>query len=527
MIMKPHIALIILLTGTALAQGPLTPPPGADPSIGPFYALTAGGLPQATMKTLHQVEPRTAIPGGTAMVMLNQSGSYYLTADITVADGPGVVIAASGVNLDLNGFSIVSSNTSPDFGDAGVGLNPYVKNISVRNGTISGNGASGKFWAGVGPTGLTASSNVSVTDVTVSDTTHWGIVLDSTNNSRVERCFVETQGITGAISARLVNDCSATGGGVFGRIVRNCSVETTGSSGIVAEVAENCYAISAGNAITAKCLVNSYGSASGFSSYALHTVSAGVASNVWAQGYGGTGDAISASTVANSVGQRPSDPSPVSGTESQAVSAGSGIKASIVHGSLGVTAAGKAIDAQIVNSSQGTTGSGKGIFGVIVTGSNGAGSDSNSYGIEADLISQSRGFGLLRGLTSDRGMIAYSIGKTNSFNTPVIAGKTVVIGVNATNDDNFGGIVLTGGLAANSFANGFGIEVPDGLVSHSVGKRVVDIGGLQGGIKSSLVTGSKGIGSSGVVGILADLINGSHGSGTGGTTSGALEFNSN
>jgi hypothetical protein len=54
--MKPHLSLLfIALSGAALAQGPLTPPAGADPSIGPVNALTAGGLPQATMKTLHQV----------------------------------------------------------------------------------------------------------------------------------------------------------------------------------------------------------------------------------------------------------------------------------------------------------------------------------------------------------------------------------------------------------------------------------------------------------------------------------------
>ena len=65
--MKPrHILILSALTGTALAQGPLTPPPGADPSIGPANALN-GGLPQAAMKTLHLVEPRTAIAGGKAM----------------------------------------------------------------------------------------------------------------------------------------------------------------------------------------------------------------------------------------------------------------------------------------------------------------------------------------------------------------------------------------------------------------------------------------------------------------------------
>jgi len=61
--MKTHLILtLVLATASALAQGPLTPPPGADPSIGPVNALTPGGLPQGTMKTLHQVEPPSLPP---------------------------------------------------------------------------------------------------------------------------------------------------------------------------------------------------------------------------------------------------------------------------------------------------------------------------------------------------------------------------------------------------------------------------------------------------------------------------------
>lgn len=241
---------ILAIASTSLAQGPLTPPPGADPSIGPVNALTAGGLPQATMKTLHQVEPRTAIAGGTSGVTISQSGSYYLTADITVADGMGVEISASSVTLDLNGFSIVSTNASPDASDVGVGLQTYIKNITIRNGTICGGGAGGKFYAAIGHTGFTSSTNVSVVDVTVSDTTHWGIALDPSANSRVERCFVKTEGVTGAIQAGLVADCSATGGSVYAGIVRDSSVNggriignvvkgSFASGGITTSVADN------------------------------------------------------------------------------------------------------------------------------------------------------------------------------------------------------------------------------------------------------------------------------------------------
>src|SRR6185295_16428367 len=76
---------------TALAQGPLTPP----------------GAPAPTMKTLDQVEARTLI--SSAPFTISQPGSYYLTANLTVSSGNAITIAASGVTLDLNGFTISST----------------------------------------------------------------------------------------------------------------------------------------------------------------------------------------------------------------------------------------------------------------------------------------------------------------------------------------------------------------------------------------------------------------------------------
>jgi hypothetical protein len=525
--MKPHLSLLFIgLTGTALAQGPLTPPPGADPSIGPVNALTAGGLPQATMKTLHEVEPRTAIAGGTSGMTISASGAYYLTGNITVATGDGITINASNVTLDLNGFSITTS-AAPAAG-IGVRLGQGLRNVAIRNGNIGGDGLGGAFTGGVYymVSGFPQPpSNLRVADLSVA-ASEFGISAGITVATfHVERCMV-IGGSAHGIQGGIVKDCVVEGGPIIGRIVKDCSVTTPGDIGIYAEVVENCYATSAGTAIQAKCVVNSFGSTSGANSYPLPTVLAGIANNVWAEGSGGDGDAINATTVANSVGQRPSDP--FGSTPGNAT--GSGIEATIVQGSVGVTTSGKAIEGKVVSVSQGTTDSGRGIFATIVTGSNGLGTAVNSYGIESELISQSKGVGLLRGLSTDRGVVVGSIGKCPSGNSniPIIATNSVLVGVNATTDDIFGGISLTGGLAVNAFANGFGVEVPGGLVAHSVGKRVLDIGGgNQAGIRASIVNGSRGTGSTGVVGILADLIDGSFGSGTGGTTSGALEFNSN
>jgi hypothetical protein len=468
------------------------------------------------MKTLHQVEPRTAIAGGTGGVIISTSGAYYLTGNIIVASGDGISIAANHVTLDLNGFSI-TSNAGAGIGIAVAGTS----HLTILNGSISG------FLAGVAPTtGMLTPRNVRVANLTVSDCANWGVLLEISKNTRIENCLVD--GAVGGIQGTLVSDCSVNAGSISARIVKDCAVSGATLTGITAEVAENCYATSAGTAIQAKCLSNSYGAASGFSSYGNHTVSAGAVSNVWAEGQGGTGDALNATVVNNSIGKRLNDPNPVPGAESNANAQGSGISGTTVLGSVGTSTFGSAITSQITALSSGTTSVGKGITGSLVIGSHGLGTGANSYGIEADLISQCLGQGENGGVLTDRGVIAHSIARSSNSNFPVTAGKAVVIGVNATNDDIFGGIILTGGLAVNSYANGFGIQVPDGLVAQSVARRVIDVGDSgQAAIKASTVTGSRGTGSTSVVGIFADLIDGSFGSGTGGTTTGTLEFNSN
>ncbi len=118
--MKPikFLALTALalpfLPGIALAQGPLTPP----------------GAPAPTMKTLDQVEPRTALTGG--VYAITQPGSYYLAAPMQA-----VSIDADNVTLDLMGFAIAAT------GGSAIYFYGTHTNVVIRNGTISssiGNG---------------------------------------------------------------------------------------------------------------------------------------------------------------------------------------------------------------------------------------------------------------------------------------------------------------------------------------------------------------------------------------------------
>src|SRR3984893_6308015 len=84
-------------------------------------------------------------------VTISLSGSYRLASDLTVPDANtnAIVIAASHVTIDLNGFAILGPT------DCSGGLNPcagagtgkgistpgFQFNITIRNGTIQGMGA--------------------------------------------------------------------------------------------------------------------------------------------------------------------------------------------------------------------------------------------------------------------------------------------------------------------------------------------------------------------------------------------------
>lgn len=106
------------LSPAAFAQGSLTPP----------------GAPAPTMKTLAQVEPRTAI--ASAPFTISASGSYYLTANLTVSSGNAITLAANGVTLDLNGFTI--SSTAPSATGYGILINNGLRNLTILNGFIQG-----------------------------------------------------------------------------------------------------------------------------------------------------------------------------------------------------------------------------------------------------------------------------------------------------------------------------------------------------------------------------------------------------
>jgi parallel beta-helix repeat protein len=88
-------------------------------------------------------------------VKLTTAGSYRLTSNLTVPDENtgGILVSASSISIDLNGFEIVRSgcegviaaNCTPTTGSGwGVAFgSPNVRGVSVKNGSITGMGGPG------------------------------------------------------------------------------------------------------------------------------------------------------------------------------------------------------------------------------------------------------------------------------------------------------------------------------------------------------------------------------------------------
>ena len=251
------LAATCILNLSALGQGALTPP----------------GAPAPTMKSLDQIEARTAITNTSSLVTISQPGSYYLTHNLTVSSGDAIDITTNGVTLDLNGFTIVSTASSAN-GTAIYLNNPAAGNtdIIILNGHILGgvtNNGSGVY-SGVGfANGINnykgAAENILVSRITVSGCLYYGIYLNLNNTTSVEACTVRTVGADGinasTIKGCVVTDCGGnaiycyqvsdsrgqcSGGsyGVNATSAQNSLGQSNSGVGLLASTAQNCYGYS-------------------------------------------------------------------------------------------------------------------------------------------------------------------------------------------------------------------------------------------------------------------------------------------
>ena len=239
---------IIAALDTLFAQGPLIPP----------------GAPAPTMKTLDQIEARTPI--SSAPFTISQPGSYYITANLTVSSGDAITIAAHGVTLDLNGFTIFSTEANA----TGIGISMFSpRDVTIMNGHIRGSVVnSGGVYTGSGfgygiDRGGSFPVNVLISRVSVSGCRFGGIVIGAGSSAVVESCMVQTVGGFG-IDASIVKQSTAMDCGsyaIVGSVVSDCLGESRMGAGISAsDTAQNCRGFSSsGNGLSATTAVNCSG----------------------------------------------------------------------------------------------------------------------------------------------------------------------------------------------------------------------------------------------------------------------------
>ncbi|MDQ6631353.1 MAG: hypothetical protein M3Y82_06300 [Verrucomicrobiota bacterium] len=336
-----------------LAQGQLTPtaPPGP------------------TMKSLAQIEPRTPI--STAPFTINASGSYYLTGNLNVSSGDAITINASGVTLDLNGFTISSTASTA----AGMAINLVRPNqdITILNGHIQGgvtySGISFStgpgFQNGIGFSGLTIQlKNVRISGVSVSGVSLNGIAPGQ-DSSVIDHCEVRTAGGVGlsasTVTDSVANTCGSTAISAF-NVANSRGIAVGGALGVSATTASNCIGESdTGTGLSVQNATTSWGR-----SNASGTTGKGVdaqrADNCTGFSQAGTG--LNATIAINCWG---------------ATTSGVGLNATSAMNSFGSSDSGIGLNADNVSNSSGTSTSNYGL--AASNASNCSGASDSSYGL--------------------------------------------------------------------------------------------------------------------------------------------------
>ncbi len=141
--------------------------------------LNPPAAPGSTMKTLGEVEPRIPLGQADFPVTINQSGSYYLTENVTISTASNAFnITADNVSIDLMGFTIT--------GNSGGGSGVYLvdkKNISISNGAFDGFGYDGIYCSS------SVSQNINIKNVIIKNCGNSGI-QSASSKSTVENCKV-------------------------------------------------------------------------------------------------------------------------------------------------------------------------------------------------------------------------------------------------------------------------------------------------------------------------------------------------
>ena len=177
--------------------------------------LESPAPPAATMKMLQKAESRTPIRGP-GPVTIAAPGSYFLTSNITVAGTTAVVITASSVTLDLNGFTIAGN-----LDNFGVVMAGNTLNVVVRNGTIR------NFAQGLLNTGVTL---VSLSNLRITENLRNGIGFDSDGiGVFIDGCIIDRNqqdGVAALGSLMVITNSTVVSNG-------NDGIEVSGSANVV------------------------------------------------------------------------------------------------------------------------------------------------------------------------------------------------------------------------------------------------------------------------------------------------------
>lgn len=127
-----------LLTGTAQA-GQLNPPPGPITPTGKSLDEVASRSSRTASGVANPCIPVQSLPGSaTALHVISEPGSYYLTQNIVGAPGRhGIVIASDDVDLDGCGFHMIDAGGPPP-GPTSSGIVTDRQNVTVYDLTLRG-----------------------------------------------------------------------------------------------------------------------------------------------------------------------------------------------------------------------------------------------------------------------------------------------------------------------------------------------------------------------------------------------------
>jgi hypothetical protein len=252
------------------------------------------------MKTLDQVEARRPIPPSPATPIsgphftITEPGSYYFTGNVTVTDGPGIVITANNVTLDLNGFTLACSASSQLF-TAGIQDDFTSSNLTITNGNITStsavtsSGITGAGWY-FGVFVGTSSASLQIRDLKVSG---MGLTGIDARDGTVTRCSVSNcfWGIRAAVITQSnVANCWSTA--IEARsVVSNSKGHSLDAHGIYAETVTVCEGIGKTHGIQAQTVSDSTGEASSnpgnsygiFCKNANNSIGTGVTHGIYAE----------------------------------------------------------------------------------------------------------------------------------------------------------------------------------------------------------------------------------------------------